>query len=305
MDKSDTSTLPRAAWLAIAAVLVLAAALTWRLLDSTGQASPAASENAVASGAPPTLEELARQAEEAGDDSQAWQRLGLAYFGANMFAESAEAYRKAVDLEPDSAVLWSAMAEAMVMASETDPMPAEAREAFTRAAELDPSEPRARYYLAVAKDLGGDHEGAIGDWLALLADTPAGAPWETDLVRTITQVGQINDIAVQDRIQQALGTRNILPAAVASGIPGPSQEQMAAAASLSPNEQQDMAEGMVSRLAARLENDPSDVEGWIMLMRSYRTLGRDGQARDAYASALAANPQAQSQLQAAAQALGM
>lgn len=305
MDKSDTSGLPRAAWLAMAAVLMLAAALTWRLLDSEGPVSLSGSDEEAVSGMPLTLEEMARQAEEAGDDSQAWQRLGLAYFGANMFAEAADAYRKAVDLEPESAVLWSAMAEAMVMASETDPMPAEARAAFDRAAQLDSTEPRARYYLAVARDLADDHEGAIADWLALLADTPSGAPWETDLVRTITQVGQINDIEVQDRIQQAMATRNILPASATSGIPGPSQEQMAAAASLSPNEQQAMAEAMVSRLAERLQGDPSDIEGWIMLMRSYRTLGRDGQARDAYASALAANPDAREQLQAAAQALGM
>ncbi len=305
MDKSDTATLPKGAWLAIVAVLVLATALTWRLMDSDEGSASSLAQTEQSQGAPLTLEEMARQAEEAGDDSQAWQRLGLAYFNANMFAEAADAYRKAADIEPESAVLWSALGEAIVMASETDPMPAEAREAFSRSASLDSAEPRARYYLAVAKDLADDHEGAIADWLALLADTPAGAPWETDLVRTITQVGQINEIAVQDRIEQAMSTRNILPAPVSAGIPGPTQEQMAAAASLSPNEQQDMAEGMVSRLAARLEDDPSDVDGWIMLMRSYLTLGREGQARDAYASAMAANPEARPRIEQAADALGL
>ncbi len=304
MDDNDTSTLPRGAWLAIAAVVVLAGALTWRLMDDQSPRSPSADSTIAAQGGAPTLEDMQREA-EAANDAEAWQRLGLAYFNANRFAEAASAYEQATQVAPDSAVLWSALGEALVMASETDPMPDAASAAFRRAVELDAAEPRARYYRAVEKDLAQDHEGAIADWLALLADTPAGAPWETDLVRTITQVGQINDIAVAARIEQAMGTRNILPAPVASGIPGPTQEQMAAASSLSPNQQQDMAEQMVSRLAARLEDDPRNVDGWIMLMRSYRTLGRDGQARDALETALENNPDAQAQLRAAAEALGM
>ncbi len=80
------------------------------------------------------------------------------------------------------------------MASAREPMPAEALEAFRKAHELDAKDPRARYFLAVARDLTGDHKGAIADWLALLADTPAGAPWEADLRRTIEQVGKVNKI---------------------------------------------------------------------------------------------------------------
>ena len=305
MDNNDTSSLPKSAWFALLAVLVLAAALIWRLSDSSGEAEETGGQPAAEVPAPITLEDMRSAAEEAGDDAEAWQRLGLAYFNSNMFPEAAEAYAEALEIEPESAVLWAARAEALVMASERDPMPQEASEAFHRAAELDASEPRTRYYLAVEKDLGGDHEGAIADWLALLADTPAGAPWETDLVRTVTQVGQINGIEVQGRIDEALGTRNILPAPLASGIPGPTQEQMAAASSLSANEQQDMAEDMVARLASRLEGQPDDIDGWVMLMRSYRTLGRDGQARDALASAISANPDAEAQLRSAAEALGL
>jgi cytochrome c-type biogenesis protein CcmH len=66
-----------------------------------------------------------------------------------------------------------------------------------------------------------------------------------------------------------------------------------------------MAEDMVARLAARLEGDPANVDGWIMLMRSYRTLGRDDEAQAAYRSALAANPAAAEQLQQAAVTLGI
>ena len=66
-----------------------------------------------------------------------------------------------------------------------------------------------------------------------------------------------------------------------------------------------MAEGMVARLATRLESNPRDPEGWIMLMRSYRTLGRDGEARAALGKALAANPGQREALESAAEALGI
>ena len=90
-----------------------------------------------------------------------------------------------------------------------------------------------------------------------------------------------------------------------NAIPGPTQEQLAAASSLRPAEQQEMAEGMVARLAARLESEPDDVDGWIMLMRSYQTLGRAADARAALASALAANPADRVRLQDAARTLGI
>jgi cytochrome c-type biogenesis protein CcmH len=66
-----------------------------------------------------------------------------------------------------------------------------------------------------------------------------------------------------------------------------------------------MAEAMVARLATRLEGDPANVDGWIMLMRSYRTLGRDAEAEAALARAIAANPAAAGRLREAATALGI
>jgi len=49
-------------------------------------------------------------------------------------------------------------------------------------------------------------------------------------------------------------------------------------------------EGMVERLAARLQNQPDDVEGWKMLGRSYGVLGRFPEAVDAYAKAATRAP---------------
>jgi cytochrome c-type biogenesis protein CcmH len=283
---------------AMLAVALAAGIITYRLMD-------AADEPAELTAPLDPLAELERRANAEPDNAGAWQELGFAYFELGRFAQAAEAYTRATEADPDSAVLWSSLGEALVMASARDPMPPRSREAFSKAAALDPADPRARYFLAVEKDLGGDHEGAIGDWLALLADTPTGAPWEADLRRTIEQVGAINDIAVEQRIAATLGARPAAPPPAIQAIPGPTQEQLAAAASLRPAEQQEMAEGMVARLAARLQSDPRDVDGWIMLMRSYKSLGRDTEASEALRQALAANPGQRGQLQTAAATLGV
>jgi len=52
----------------------------------------------------------------------------------------------------------------------------------------------------------------------------------------------------------------------------------------------DQIEGMVQKLATRLEQRPDDVEGWNMLGRSYAVLGRHEQAVQALRKALALRP---------------
>ena len=288
----------KASWIALTALALAGGAIGWRLANA-----PAASESPTAAG--DSLAALEAVAKAAPGDAGAWQRLGFAYFDAGRFADAAEAYAKAAKADPRNAVLWSSLGEALVMASEDDPMPLRALTAFRKAAELDAKDPRARYFLAVKRDLGGGHAGAIGDWLALLGDTPAGAPWEADLKRTIEQVGKINGIAVDERIAGALSKRPAPVHPAFDAIPGPTQEQLAAAGSIPPGEQRVMAEGMVARLEARLAADPANVDGWVMLMRSRKTLGQDAAAAEALGKAVAANPARRAELERAAGQLGI
>ena len=292
------------AYLLLAAALLVAGILAWRTLDDAGEAPLPEPAETVA----PTIEELQARTQADPGDAEAWQELGFAYFGQEQFADAVSAYESAVEADPDAAILWSALGEARIYASERDPMPAGAVEAFERALSIDPADERARYFLAVRKDLNADHEGAVSDWLALLEDTPPGAPWENNLVRTIDQVGKINEIATEERIAAVMASRSPLAAGPQFGgpssLPGPSQAQIAAAGAMSPSEQREMALGMVERLEQRLEGEPTNIDGWVMLMRSRMTLGEPDKASQALADAIVANPAAESQLKQAGEMMG-
>lgn len=302
----------KAGWVLLGAALLLAAgSIGFNIYQGSG--GPA--ESVSAAGGEGSIDELRAAAEASTDDAGPWGDLAFAYFNQGQYDEAAAAYRRAVAIAPDEAVLWSALGETLVLASKRDPLPREALAAFEKAVSLDPEDPRGRYFLAAKKDLDKDHEGAIAAWLDLLSDSPQGAPWEADLVRTIEQVGQINKIDVAARIAKAQATRK--PALIAPGsgavagdqasanLRGPTAADVAAAGAMKPSEQRQMAEGMVEQLEARLAKEPKNLDGWVMLMRSRMTLGEPARAKAALDAAVKANPGAAAQLREAAAQLGV
>jgi cytochrome c-type biogenesis protein CcmH len=54
---------------------------------------------------------------------------------------------------------------------------------------------------------------------------------------------------------------------------------------MSEGERNEMVQGMVARLADRLRQDGSDVEGWLRLLRAYMVLGDRDKANSAAADA--------------------
>jgi cytochrome c-type biogenesis protein CcmH len=314
MDENEqqaTGGSSKAGWIVLGAALLLAAgSIGYNVL---GSGDTGAGE-AVAEG-PPSIEQLRAAAEASTDDAGPWGDLAFAYFQQGEFGEAADAYRRALAIAPDEAVLWSALGESLVLGSQRDPLPPEALAAFEKALSLDADDPRARYFLAAKKDIDKDHEGALADWLDLLADSPQGAPWEADLVRTIEQVGQMNGIEVASRIAKAQGQRtppllapgsgSVAGAAASSNLRGPSAADVAAASGMKPSEQREMAEGMVAQLEARLQQNPKNLDGWVMLMRSRMTLGEPAKAKAALEAAVKANPGDAAELRAQAAALGV
>jgi cytochrome c-type biogenesis protein CcmH len=98
------------------------------------------------------------------------------------------------------------------------------------------------------------------------------------------------------------------PAVATAAIPGPTADQMEAARSMPPAEQDQMVRSMVERLATRLRQNPRDAQGWIQLMRSRMVLRQPDAAREALRSALAAfngDAATQGSLREAARQLGV
>lgn len=295
-------------WLAlIAAALIAAAAVAAAVSRSKDGETETATVHGSAKPDHPVgsveenISQLELKLEREPNDPAGWRMLGWSYFETGDLMRSAAAYRRAAQIEPENAENWSSLGEALQTAS-TD-VPPEAAAAFERALKLDPTDPRARYFTAVEKDLQGQHEHAIADWIALLRDTPPGAPWEADLRRTILQVAEKHQINVSGRmpaVPQGTGAT--------AAIPGPTPEQLAAASSIPPQQQSEMVKGMVDRLANRLKQNPKDADGWVRLMRARMVLGQTEAARAAHQSGLAAFQQdsaAKAKLDSAARELGV
>ncbi len=243
------------------------------------------------------------------NDAEGWRMLGWSLFETGKFAESAGAYKRATQLDPKKAEYFSSLGEALVLAGKGD-VPPDAKGAFDTAITLDAKDPRARYFLAVAKDISGDHKGAIDDWFALLSETPPGAPWEADVRRIITEIGTKEKIEVATRLAKlpALAAPEGGAAVATAAIPGPTPQDMRDAAGMPKGQQDMMVAGMVDGLEKKLKTSPSNPDGWIMLMRSRMSLGETGKASVALKSArtaLGADQQKLGMVNAAAAELGV
>lgn len=259
-------------------------AAAWRDLGQTyfALAREAQAEEAFESAMTRAAAAYRRAAELEPRNAENWFGFGLAARELRNIQGAEQAFRRAMDADPRNPDYPAYVAEMLLLRGGRNPPP-EAETLLRQAAGLDPQHAQARYYLATLKDRRGDHQGAIDDLVALLRDAPAGAPWEAQVRGALTAIAREHDIDLAGR----------LPApsqggAATAAIPGPTREQMDAARSIPPGQQDEMVRGMVDRLAARLRQNPRDADGWVRLMRSRMVLREPEAASEALRSALAA-----------------
>jgi len=204
------------------------------------------------------------------DDGRGWEVVAPVYMRIEQFDEAVTARRNALRLLGATAERESALGEALAAAA-NGVITAEAKAAFERARALDGKDVKSRFYLGLAAEQDGQPDDAMRMWRDLIAQAPPDAPW-IDFVREALA-----------RVEKA-GPE---PSA------GPSAEDVSAAAAMPPEQRMQMARSMVERLAARLREDGSDVEGWLRLVRAYMVLGERDKAKNAATDArraLAAEP---------------
>jgi len=234
------------------------------------------------------------------EEGEGWDVVAPVYMGWQRYQDAADAYGDAIRLLGPTAKRLSGQGQALVLAN-NGVVSEEARGLLTRALDLDATLIEPRILLAIAKEQDGDLSGAIADWHALIDKAPADAPWRQMVEQRIaSDEAHLAGKPVPDQ-----------PAPAEAAPPvaaGPSAGDVAAAQNMSPADRQAMIETMVQRLADRLDQDGSDLGGWLKLVKAYSVLDRKDDAEKALARAksqFTGNAQALQQLDQLAVELGL
>lgn len=180
-------------------------------------------------------------------DTRGWLLIAPIYMRQGRYGDAVRAFAAASRDGADSEML-AGLAEARILAA-GGVVTAAAREDLGRALQRDAGNPRARYFLAIAKEQDGDPQAAAADLRNLLAGAPADAEW-------------------------ASGVRTRLSAIEA-------RTSGEAIASLPPAERQKAIEDMVAGLSERLKKNGGSPDEWARLIRAQTVLGDHAAARQA------------------------
>src|SRR5216683_1183700 len=273
----------RRATLAAAIVLLpVGAGSVYLLLGSPGLVP--LSMNAATDGQPlpagveKTVAEVETYLESNPKNGRGWELLAPVYLRLGRFDDAVRARRNALEIfGPDAARLGD-LGEAMVMAS-SGVVTGEAKGLFERANAADPEDVMAQYYLGLSAKQDGRRDEAEKRWRALVSRAGEGAEWLPLVKNALARIDEKGPPAVV--AAPASGAANVAPK-------GPSAREVPAAAQLAPAERNGMIEGMVARLAKKMAENGSDVEGWLRLIKAYSVLGERDKALAAAANARSA-----------------
>src|SRR4051794_39253045 len=214
------------------------------------------------------------------DDLEGWLMLARSKAALDDAPAAVAAYRKAAALAPDDPRAVAGLAETLTIA-QGGVVPPEARALFEKLqAKGTGEDPRPGYYLGLAAAQAGDGTKALDLWRALLARTPADAPWRPRIEEAIrTAAGDFG-----------LDAGPVLAQAGPPVAPAPDKPAAGGGDSMTPEQRSEFIRGMVGKLEAKLDADGSDPVGWLRLGQARLVLGEPDKARAAYERGLALHP---------------
>lgn len=177
------------------------------------------------------------------EDGRGWEVVAPVYVRLGRAADAVRARANALRILGATADREADLAETQTLAA-GGIVTAEAKAGFERALALAADHAKAGYFMAIAAEQDGRPAEARAILARLLEKAPPGAPWVGLLRTEIVRLG---------------GT--VPPPATAAAPPVDIR-------------------AMVDGLAARLEADGSDFDGWLRLVRSYAVLGEADKARE-------------------------
>ena len=208
------------------------------------------------------LTEMQARAEKDPTDPNIWAGLGQVYSKLGRNAEAIHAYEQLVATTDRQAEALMALGEAMFVEAGEIVTPAAAK-LFVEAKAKMPSHPMTYFYLAQHRQKSGDLQGAMDQYAGLLAISAADDEWVPEIRSRMQQLADTAGLSVP--------VVKLLPAQ--PKVLGPTAEQVQNAQEMAPADQQAMIKTMVDRLAAKLKDNPDDLQGWKRLAQAYQVLG--------------------------------
>ncbi|TAY00791.1 c-type cytochrome biogenesis protein CcmI [Rhizobium leguminosarum] len=219
------------------------------------------------------------------DDGKGWDVLAPIYFRTMRVNDAQLAYRNAIRLLGPSPVRLDGLAETLMAVSD-GVVTEEARQVLEQSLTLEPDNPRARFYIALSMEQAGRPNEARQAFEALAKQSPADAPW----LPLVNEHIAMNGGAKAGADPAAPGANPAAPGADPAAPGNPTQQDVAAAETMSVGDRQQMIRGMVESLGQKLSEDPNNFEGWMRLVRSYAVLNDKDRAAGALKRGLAAFP---------------
>jgi cytochrome c-type biogenesis protein CcmH len=247
----------------------------------------------------------------AGDPNniEGWTLLARSYRQMERYEDALQAYKHVVSLQPKDAEPYANYGEMLMTVANGNISP-EAEQAFMAALQRDRNDPRSRFYVGLAAAQNGDAKTAIAIWRDLTAGAPQDAPW-LEMVRgqmfQVAQSAAVMPMNVEPKHPLDLKPVSGKPVAPAPKVtaatppPQPSAVQpgdpdditspdVSAIKEQFSDENLAQIQAMVGSLAGRLENEPGDYNGWMMLGRSYMVLRNSDGAKKAFEKAMSLRP---------------
>ena len=247
--------------------------LPWQPLVARTQGGP---ENLDSNPIAQLLARVEAHLEENPNDGRGWEVVAPVYMKLERYDDAAKARRQAITLLGATAVREVDLGEALTAAA-NGVVSEEAKAAFDRAVALDADNFKAQFYLGLAAEQDGKATEAARIWRGLITKAPSDAPWLSVVRNSLARVDP-----------SAAAAPAAAAAAAAAEPPGPRPDDIAAAGEMTEQQRSQMVRGMVDRLATRLHENGTDVDGWLRLLRAYKVLGERDKAKAAAAEARAA-----------------
>lgn len=209
-----------------------------------------------------TVERLRASLAADPDDLQGWQVLTDFETRMGNMPAAVAAMTEVVRIKGESATVaeLTGLVDRMVFAAQGYVSP-EAEAYLDRIAAVEPRNLAVSYYMGLLFAQTDRPDLAFGLWRTVIEDG------RDSLHATLARNG-IADVAY-------LSGRDYTP----PPLPGPTADQVAAAADMAPEDRMEMVRGMVSQLNERLATEGGTAEEWARLISSYGVLGETDQAR--------------------------